>query len=317
MVIDLEWDGADRLVVMSSLGWGLWDCTRRQMLTWHGPHPATACVAFSRTKRLLAFADGSRVEVYSTLHPDRVVAAITRAADVTQLDFSERGELLAVGDTDGVVELLDPRTLSTVSKAALHSAQVFQFAFAPGGGRIASSGQDERAVVWDWRAGGQQVVVKGDGELASLLFSPDGERLAINFWLGDKVLLFGAPEWRCVGDLRGRNVKLGQFLPGGRHLVRMGSTVRLWTVNSPELPVILDCHSQVYAGDVSLRDDLIVVGYEDGTLVGGRLDRRCVLFRTTAGQSIYAVAISSDQSKIATGEDGAFQIWDVRREIAR
>src|SRR5262249_55345924 len=119
VVIDLEWDGADRLVVISSLGWGLWDCTRSQMLIWHGPHPATARVAYSRTKRLLAFADGPRVEVYSTLHPDRVVAAITRAADVTQIDFSERGDLLAVGDTDGVVELLDPRTLSTISKAAL------------------------------------------------------------------------------------------------------------------------------------------------------------------------------------------------------
>src|SRR5262249_4885554 len=159
-------------------------------------------------------------------HPDRVVAAITRAADVTQIDFSERGDLLAVGDTDGVVELLDPRTLSTISKAALHSSQVFQFAFAPAGGRIASSGHDQRAVVWDWRSGRQQVVVKGDGELASLLFSPDGERLAINFWYDDKVLLFGAPEWRCVGELRGRDVKLGQFLPGERHLVRVGTAVR-------------------------------------------------------------------------------------------
>jgi WD40 repeat protein len=94
--------------------------------------------------------------------------------------FDPEGKRLAVGGSDGILELWDldsQKKLLTLGGG--HEHDVTGVAFSPDGRWLASSGADARVIVWDARTGKEVCRCLGHiGTVSGVAFSRDGNRLA-------------------------------------------------------------------------------------------------------------------------------------------
>ncbi len=98
--------------------------------------------------------------------------------------FSPDGHILAVGCTDGEIDLwpLDAAASGSGSMKPFvvkkHQALVWTLAFSPDGKTLASGSADNNVVIWDVPTGGDLMTLKHNGMVEALQFSPDGRVLA-------------------------------------------------------------------------------------------------------------------------------------------
>ncbi len=93
--------------------------------------------------------------------------------------WSQRGEALVVGDTEGSVYSFNGESGDTVwERPEVHDGGVLAVAVHPGGAAFATAGQDGRVLIWN-AAEGQvsQAIDVGNGWVENLAWSPDGQRL--------------------------------------------------------------------------------------------------------------------------------------------
>jgi WD40 repeat protein len=107
----------------------------------------------------------------------------------TRLAFSPDGHRLAVGVSDGSVEVWGTRTGQCTWSCRGHEGAVYALVFSPDGSRLASGGQDGSIRLWD-PATGESLGVPGEYEapVSALAFSPDGTRLASGASNGQVIL---------------------------------------------------------------------------------------------------------------------------------
>lgn len=202
-----------------------------------------------RGSLLAAGMDGGKITVWDLGkdgEPPQQLSAGERA--VTSLAFQPTGSLLAAGNLDGSVTLLDPlrRAAPATLRAADNENGVRAVAWSADGSSVAA-GQRSGALLWDVARQGAQPrsVCNGALDVRSLAFKPDGT-----------ALLCGKADGRIVGwPLRqGRELtfsghaasvnSLG-FNPRGDRLASASSdgTIRLWHIDKPEaLPVVVPRH---------------------------------------------------------------------------
>ena len=125
-------------------------------------------------KRLASFYQ----ETLRTFAP-RLRRKITCPGIVSTVTFSSDSSKIAVGTTDGWVQVFDCATGKPLTKAHQHGASITTLAFLPGG-RIASGGQDSRIQLWGGSAKAQKlslVHTTYPSPISQLTSSRDGKKL--------------------------------------------------------------------------------------------------------------------------------------------
>jgi WD40 repeat protein len=205
-------------------------------------------------------------------HADRTTVD---PAAVTALAFDPSGARLAVGTSQGAIQLWDVATRTPRGDSASHAGSIRMLQFSPDGITLASGSTDKSAQIWNARSLepiGHRL--SHDGAVWSVEFSPNSRLLATASFDGTVRL------WNAAGALLGepmRNddmVYRAQFTSDGSRLVTYGRSraVRVWDV-ATQMPV------------------------------GPPLE--------TGGEVLAAALLPGDQGIVAAGRDNRARVWTI------
>ncbi len=247
-----------------------------------------------------------------------------------QLALSTDGRLIATGQDDGAVSVVDARTLRRRAPLpVVDTGNVLGIGFVPGTHRLVVGGPDGFLALVDVDA--RRVVRRLRGH-RGWIFTPgisaDGRRLATGSDDGT-VRLWSLPDGRPVGaPLRfpGRAVQDAQLSPDGRRLtvVTVDETIERGTLEVWDARTLQRLHSRRvdgFPGTARFSPDgrRLALGFRSG---------RTQLWSTTswrregrdlvgAASGIIGFAWALDGATLATGSDtGIVRLWDARTGAA-
>jgi WD40 repeat protein len=251
--------------------------------------------------------------------------------------FSPDGKLLAMGDTNGEINLWQlPETQLLISSKG-HASIVFSVVFSPDSRMLASGSADGTVKLWDCSTGECLKVLQGHiGNAWSVAFSPDGHSLASGS--GDGTLrCWDLNTGQCLKTLQAH---LGQvwsvafspiakrgatahFPPNppyqgglGGILVSSGAdnTMKLWDVSTEQcLETFQSDNNQVQSVAFSPDGKILASGGNDFLVRCWDIDTG-EYFRICEGHTkrVLSIAFSPDGKTLASSsEDSTVRLWDV------
>ncbi|MDY7021648.1 MAG: serine/threonine-protein kinase [Cyanobacteriota bacterium] len=213
------------------------------------------------------------------LHKTPAVRTLMRSySPVWAIAVSPNGQIVASGNTDGTIKVMDIKTGDELYTLSGHSSPVGALAISPNGRLLVSGSGDHTLKVWDlW-----------SGKLVSMLY-------------GHKAWVYGVA-----------------FSPDGQTIasVSRDQTLRLWNVETAEEIGQLQGYAEdVQSITFSPDGQTLVSGGSDGTIEVWNWRTRHLL-RSLKGhpQAIWSVAITPDGRTLATGSwDRSIKLWDLNR----
>ncbi|KAK4039596.1 hypothetical protein C8A01DRAFT_36379 [Parachaetomium inaequale] len=156
-----------------------------------------------------------------------------------------------------------------------------------------------------------------DGRVQSVVFSPDGRRLASGS--GDGIIkIWDALSGRCVGTLEGHDgsVQSVAFSPDGQRIASGSSdwNVKIWNLASGRCIDTLHGHSgSIDSVAFSPDGQRLASGSDDETIkIWDVTSGRCVNTLEGHEYSVWSVAFSPDGLRLASGSsDETVKIWDI------
>lgn len=236
------------------------------------------------------------------------------------LALSADGKTLAIGSTEGQIDLQDLATGRLLHRFEGHPGRAFSVAWSPDGKTLVSGGPDG-ACYWDtrtWRPAGRR---EGPGDDSRYtLFSPDGKVVASGghgstLWLWDRVT--GKELLSLEGDQDERNRPIA-LSPGGKKLAAFFGGLGVWDVATGE-KVLIDTGGERSDGSgknsdaVFSPDGRTVTAASTGGVVlceaaSGKVLRR---FGTTAKPEASTVLLSPDGRNLFAAAGPAVSLWEV------
>jgi hypothetical protein len=178
---------------------------------------------------------------------------------------------------------------------------------------MASGSSDRTIKLWDAETGQELRTLKGDLYVESVVFSPDGRRLAAG---GGTLKLWDAESGREIRTFNGHKggVWSVAFSPDGRRIVSSGldATIKLWDSETGQELSTLKGHAGGVRGVVFSPDgNRIVSASNDGTLKVWDAQTGQEL-RTLRGHTdgVTSLAFSPDGRRIASGNAHGLKLWD-------
>jgi len=268
----------------------LWDL-KEQTLVMSASEPGLSyrALAFSRDGSHLALAirqenQGALVKVWA-LATQTLVSEFPYDHRIRSLSFTSSDTALRILDRNLAVHTwdLDEQKLQMHYPGVPQDAQEYRKAsFSPGGQYLALSKRSGLIRLFDVRARteiAQMDVFEGD--IASLVFSPDGKYLAVSplyTGISTDIKVFSTGTGQEHVTLAGHVswVPALVFTPDSQRIVSAGAdqTIRIWDVgNGQEMTRLHGHRSEIYCVAVSPDGTRIVSGCKDGTLFGWDIDQ--------------------------------------------
>jgi len=200
----------------------------------HRRHKNITTVTFCPDGRLLASAGDDRVVKVLDIKRDRVVQESWESDVVNSIAFSPDGKFLALGHSNGRIELWDVEYEEWITFEEIHPRSINAIKFGPDGNLLASAGDDMTIRIWDAKTAKLLHILTGHNHpVKSIAFSPDNRWLASGD-LGGIIRLWDTRTWNCFQVLQegGGQVDSISVSPNGKLLaVSVGAKyVSLWDV---------------------------------------------------------------------------------------
>jgi WD40 repeat protein/DNA-binding SARP family transcriptional activator len=322
-------DGRHVITASSNGDVNLWDVRRAEVIeTLAGHASAVRSLAVADDGKTLYSAGSDGSIIVWDLAGSRRLGRPFRAGAVNvrnpRYALSSDGRLLAVGQGDGGVSIVDARTLDARAPfPVVEPPRVLGMAFVPGSHLLVAGGQEGFLALVD--ADTRQVLQRLRGhdlEIWTPGISADGRRM-VTASRDQTVRFWSLPDGRPLGaPLRFQKIPYdAQLSADGRRAVVVfpPDTLELWDVRARRLVRSLRPAGDVAFTRFSPDGRLVVLGSERGSAqVWSTKDWTPVtrLFTGHAGAVIWA-AISGDNRTLATAStDGSVRLWDIESEQA-
>jgi WD40 repeat protein len=194
-------------------------------------------LAFVPPGDVLARVTGTQVELLKAPGSELEHNLQGSSLSVSVLSVAQDGQLLAAstqtqrGGAEILLWSLEPPAIQ--GRLNVPSYGVTSLAVSPNKDVLASGGGDDKIRFWRISDGSMLKVETVQGEVASLVFSPDGRLLAVGLRAG-RVLIMSVPDGAVLTSLEGHSGAISEmsFTAGGKALftVSYDGTVRAWGV---------------------------------------------------------------------------------------
>jgi WD40 repeat protein len=232
------------------------------------------------------------------------------------LAFSPDGLTLATGSrVENMADLWDSANGAKLRELAGHAKGLTKIAYSPAGNQLATSGLDSTVRLWNAKTFERGIVLRVEGEVDQLSFSPDGTHLAT---AGDGT----GPA--CVWDLKTslrkvlpikarERVRSLRFSAAADRLISWCDylPVQVWDARTAELLCELPRSPSLEHPDLSRDGKRVLSSATDSLVTISDVDNGAVLQKFHVGTGIVAATFSSDSTQIMTTERGnVSKVWD-------
>jgi predicted NACHT family NTPase len=238
---------------------------------------------------------------------------------VRSVIFSPDGQLLATGDSDGIIGFWEASGGREILTCKGHINVVESVAFSPDGKILASGSYDKTIKLWNVKTGECLKVLYGHTEsVMSVTFHPDGNILASGSF-DSTVRLWDIRTGKCCKILQeDTNVVFSvAFHPAGEMLATGSGdkTVRLWNLGTGECFKIWHGHTKnVSSVAFNSVGAILATGSGDKTVRLWNIDTGECL-KTLEGHlgHVRSIAFSPNGQLLASGSyDRTAKLWDIR-----
>ncbi len=236
---------------------------------------------------------------------------------VSCLAISPDGQILASGSYDDTIKLWRLSTGEEISTLTGHSDDVESVAFHPDGEILASGSYDRTIKLWQLSTGKKIRTLRGHSEdIESVAFSPNGQILTSG---GDdnEIKLWQLSTGNELHTLRGHSERVwsvafsadGQMLASGSG----DNTIKLWHLATGQEVKTLWGHSGYVSAVAFCADgEILVSGSDDNTIKLWQLSTGLEVATLTGhSQSIWCLAVTSDDTLVSGGADNLIKIWQL------
>jgi WD40 repeat protein len=311
----------------------VWDArTGQEILTLKGHTSNIWGVSFSSDGQRLATASGDGTAKVWDVRGQQEAFALQGYRDgVRSVAFSPDGQRLATSSADRTARVWDVLTGKELLSIVAHAAKgatpagvsedpggVEGVAFSPDGQRLATTGWDNTAKVWDAHTGQLQLTLRGHTRMViAVAFSPDGQRLATASWDGTAKVWDARSAKELIPPLAGhtKEVWFVAFSPDGHCLA---------TASADRIAKVWDAHTGRFLFDIKGHTSVVscVAFSPDGQRIAtASLDSTAKLWDARTGRLLFdlkghiynllGVAFSPDSRRLASvGNEHAVKIWD-------
>jgi WD40 repeat protein len=185
-------ENATRLFALSADGRDILCCGGKSLRRWDvasGTDLVSSSVPTNDTSLLAMAPDGKRLlltdpdgQLHVWQQPEKtfkLVRILHRHGDpIPCLAITQSGDLIAVGTTNGAIEIWRAATDELVRTLQTHAGPVACLAFPRDNAGLASAGSDKTIRIWDSRTGAQIQSLPVAGDITALAMTPDGNWLA-------------------------------------------------------------------------------------------------------------------------------------------
>lgn len=289
--------------------------TGRCLRTLLGHGGVVRAVAFAPDGSALVTASYDRTLAVWDLETGRQRFAAAFDDELMDAAWDPAGRVVAGLCWDHSLRCFHADSGEAVGRVEAHGAPGRALAFAPGGGRLATAGDDRAVRLWAMAEGERAGWDVRQGYLWSLRFLPGDRLLAAG--ADGAVRVYGTRDGRLKTTLAGPgDIAYDALLaPDGRTVLASGydRTVRVWDLPSGRLRRTLKGHT----GPVRT----LALSGDGRLLASGGKDHLVLLWDPATGRLLHRlaghegpvrrVALSGDGRLLAsTGEDGTLRLWD-------